>query len=216
MHGLVRWLSWHRVEQTPESLELTCMLPPQPGYPYALCLTTRWTVSGAGLRADQTAANVGSEPAPFGLGAHPYLRVGDALVDDLVLRLPAAERLTTDDRMLPTGRKPLAGTDFDFTAPRPVGDLECDLPMTGLARDEAGLAHTRLTDRAGQGVELWQDAAFGWIQAYTGIGPSGRRRGSLAIEPMTCPPNAFQSGESLTVLAPGERWSGSWGIAPVR
>lgn len=216
MHGLARWLSWHRVEQTPESLELTCMLPPQPGYPYALCLTTRWTVSDAGLRADHTAANVGTKPAPFGLGAHPYLRVDGADHSDLRLRLPASERLVTDDRMLPTGREELPGTDFDFTEPRAVGDLNLDTPFTGLSRDADGLARARLTDGAGDGVELWQDSAFGWVQVYSGAGPSGRRRGSLAIEPMTCPPDAFRSGESLTVLAPGERWSGSWGIAPLR
>ena len=43
--------------------------------------------------------------------------------------------------------------------------------------------------------------------------PARRRRG-LGIEPMTCAPNALQSGEGLQTLAPGESVATAWGIAP--
>jgi aldose 1-epimerase len=45
-----------------------------------------------------------------------------------------------------------------------------------------------------------------------GIPDTARRRRSVAIEPMTCAPNAFRSGDGLIVLQPGDSWSGSWGI----
>jgi aldose 1-epimerase len=215
-HGLVRWLCWHRVDQTPESVELACVLPPQPGYPFALGLTTRWSLGPDGLRADHTVANLGVDPAPFGLGTHPYLSAGDAVLDELELTLPAAERLLVDDRMLPTGREPVPGTPHDFATPRRIGDAEFDTAYTGLTRGDDGLARTRLAPDGGGGVELWQDASFGWIQVYSGGGPSGRRRGALAVEPMTCPPDAFRSGDGLLTLDPGARWSGSWGITPLR
>lgn len=214
-HGLARWVAWQRVEQTPESIELACVLPPQPGYPFALGLTTRWSVGPAGLRADHTAVNLGAGPAPFGFGAHPYLRVGDSQLDDLVLHLPASERLTVDQRLLPTGREPVAGTPHDFVEPARIGTVEVDTTFTGLERDADGVARIRLTAASGSGVELWQGATFGWVQVYSGIGPSGSLRHTLAVEPMTCPPDAFNSGVSLVTLQPGDRWTGSWGITPL-
>jgi aldose 1-epimerase len=214
-HGLVRWASWQRVEQTPESIELSYVLPPQPGYPWALGLTTRWSVGADGLRADHTVVNLGDKPAPFGFGTHPYLRVGEQALDDLVLHVPASERLLVDDRMLPTGREQVAGTPYDFGTPRPIEDVEFDYAFTGLTRGEDGLARVRLTSPAGGGVELWQDAAFDWVQLYSGVGPSGQARHTLAVEPMSCPPDAFRSGDGLIMLTPGDRWVGSWGITPL-
>jgi aldose 1-epimerase len=214
-HGLARWVSWQRVEQTPESIELTCVLPPQPGYPFALGLSTKWTIGAGGLRADHTAVNLGAQAAPFGFGAHPYLRVGEAALDDLVLHLPASERLTVDERLLPTGREPVAGTPLDFRAARQIGAAQLDTTFTGLVRDADGIARTRLATPEGTGVELWQGATFGWVQAYSGIGPSGSQRHTLAVEPMTCPPDAFNSSVSLVTLQPGDRWTGSWGITPL-
>ena len=214
-HGLVRWSSWQRVEQTPESIEVSYVLPPQLGYPFALGLSTRWSVGADGLRADHTVVNLGVSPAPFGFGTHPYLRVADVAVDDLVLHLPATERLIVDDRMLPIDREQLAGTPYDFQTPRPIGDLELDTTFGGLTRDDDGLARVRLSAADGRAVEVWQDAAFDWVQLYSGVGPSGAARHTLAIEPMSCPPDAFRSGEGLIMLAPGDRWVGSWGITPL-
>ena len=39
-------------------------------------------------------------------------------------------------------------------------------------------------------------------------------RRSLGIEPMTCAPNAFQSGDGLITLEPGESFAAAWGIEP--
>ncbi len=58
---------------------------------------------------------------------------------------------------------------------------------------------------------VWADEAWPWLQVFTGDLPDIRRRG-LAIEPMTCPPQAFRTGEGVIRLEPGERWSGEWGI----
>jgi aldose 1-epimerase len=204
-HGLSRWQSWHRVDQTPESVTLSCIVAPQPGYPHPIELVVRWSVGDEGLRAEHTAVNLGTRPAPFGLGAHPYLRVGPAAT----LELPGTEALSVDSAMLPTGRAPVAGTDLDFTTARPIAGASLDTAFTGLVRDEHGIARTRLT-----GVELWQDRSFGWVQVYNGVGPTGAAE-AVAVEPMTCPPDAFRSGDDLLILDPGARWSGSWGITPL-
>jgi aldose 1-epimerase len=60
-------------------------------------------------------------------------------------------------------------------------------------------------------VTVWADDAWSWRQVFTGDLPGVSRRG-LAVEPMTCPPQAFRSGEGVIRLEPGARWSGEWGI----
>jgi aldose 1-epimerase len=61
------------------------------------------------------------------------------------------------------------------------------------------------------------EAAFDYVMVFSAdtLPPARRRRG-LAVEPMTCPPNAFQSGEGLRALQPGESFEASWGISPRR
>ncbi len=213
IHGLSRWLPYRRVGQTRDAITLTALIAPQQGYPWPVQLTTRWSLGARGLRVDHAAVNLGPTPAPFGLGAHPYFRVGDALIDGCVLETHVTDRLLVDPvRLLPTGREPVAGTQYDFGTPHAMGAIEMDTAFTGLGRGADGLARTRLTAPNKLGLEMWQDASFGWMQLFTGLGPGNRPRGTLAIEPMTCPPNAFHSGENVITLAPHARWTGSWGV----
>lgn len=61
-------------------------------------------------------------------------------------------------------------------------------------------------------VTVWADDAWKHVQLFTGDPLPDVARRSLAVEPMTCPPNAFQTGEDLIRLEPGETFAGSWGI----
>lgn len=216
VHGLVRWEMWDRTEHTPNSVTVARTVQPRPGYPFALTLSVRWSVGPGGLRADHVATNVGDRPAPFGLGAHPYLTLGRAPVDGLVLRLPAGRRVLVDDRLLPTGEdEPVDGTPYDFRGGRQIGETDLDTAFAVTERGADGLARSSLVGPDGQGVEMWQDESFGWVQTYTGTGPSEQARRAVAVEPMSCPPDAFRSGVDVVTLQPGARWRGSWGIRPI-
>jgi aldose 1-epimerase len=212
IHGLSRWLPFRPVRQSASSITLAALLAPSQGYPFPLQIVTRWSLTGGGLRVDHTVTNLGPVPAPFGLGAHPYFRIGDNVIDNCVLSFTATDRLLVDDRLLPTGKTPVAGTVYDFSAPHAVGTLEMDTAFTGLGRGADGLARTRLTAPDGHGFEMWQDGKFPWRQLFTGLGPSARPRGTLAVEPMTCPPDAFRSGENLLTLPPHGSFTGTWGV----
>ncbi len=216
IHGLVRWRAWDVVELTPASVRAGHVLWPQPGYPFTLELEVTYELSDAGLRVTMAARNVGVRPAPYGAGQHPYVRAELGAVDGTVLRLPAERWLEADERQLPTGRlADVAGTPYDFREPRPVGATRLDVALTALARDPDGLARAEL--RAGDGsrrVTVWLDGGFDHLMAFTGdtLG-EGQRRRSLAVEPMTCAPDAFHNRLGLQVLEPGQRTSASWGIA---
>ena len=163
-----------------------------------------------------TASNRGSHAAPYGTGSHPYVTVGMPSVDDCDLTLPAAFWLPTDDRGIPSGRSAaVEGTPYDFCQPRTIGTTRLDHALTGLARDRDGRAWAHLAANSGSGtrVGLWVGQGYGWLQVFTGdpLEPE-RRRKAVAIEPMTCPPNAFVTGEDLLILEPGEAVTHTWGI----
>ncbi len=218
IHGLVRWLPWRREAQAQNVLVLSCRVHPGPGYPFSLDVQIEYRLGRDGLVVTTSAANPGERALPFGLGFHPYLTVGTERVDTALLALPARQRLVLDARSLPTGEvQPVAGTEYDFTDRRAVGPTRMDTAFTGLDRDGEGLAWASLDDPAtGRRVSLWMDDRFGYLMCFTGdaLEDPSRRRRSLALEPMTCPPDALRSGRDLVVLEPGQQWEGSWGLRP--
>lgn len=209
-HGLTRWASWRPLQQSATAVTLGYRLMAQPGYPWTLDLSVRYAVSEDGLLVTVTATNRAASAAPFAAGAHPYLRVGPGPVDGWRLTVPARTALATDDRKIPTGRVDVAGHDLDFRDGREIGDTVVDTAYTDLDRDSDGRASVALQGPDG-GVELWMDAAHRWVQLYTGDDLTPPRT-ALAVEPMTAPPDAFNSGEDLLVLDPGATTTLTWGI----
>jgi aldose 1-epimerase len=214
VHGLVRWSPWTAGAGDDDRVELTCTLHAQPAYPWTLRLRIGYRLDDSGLVVSTEATNVGGAPAPFGLGFHPYLTTGTATVDTTRLRVPARRRLTTDDRGIPTGDEPVDGTPFDYVEARPIGPVKLDTCFTDLV---AGPDGRTVVELAGpdRGVGLWMEGDYRYVMVFTGDTrvPEARRR-SVAVEPMTCPPDALRSGTDLIRLAPGATWTGTWGITP--
>lgn len=208
IHGLTRWAAWTVAEREPARAVMAYRLHPQPGYPFRLDCTLDYALTDRGLTVRTTATNTGDAPCPYGTGAHPYLSAGGGTVDALTVRAPGTRYLPVDDRGIPTGVEDAAGTLYDLRAGRSLDGLVLDHCYTGLERDADGLARVELA-----GVRLWLDEHHPYLQLFTGdtIAPERRRRG-LAVEPMTCPPDAFRSGEGLLVLEPGSSVTTTWGI----
>jgi len=216
IHGLVNWSRWHLLERSDDSVTVAYDLPPQVGYPWPLTLRTRWTVGADGLRCDQEVTNTGDANAPWGYSVHPYLQLTGVAVDDILLRVPGKSRVLADARLLPIGAVKVAGTEYDYTEPRRIGGAVLDTTFGDVDFDADGGSSVTIAAPDGSAqVEVWGDANFKWWQVFTGDTLHGERfRRSLAIEPMTCPPDAFRSGRDLIVLAPGQSWSASWGVNP--
>ncbi len=209
-HGLVRWANWAATVEEADRVVMELVLHPQPGYPFSVGLSTEYRLGPGGLSVATTATNLGDRRCPYGAGSHPYLTVGTDRVDEAVLHVPAGTRLDSDDRGIPVGAIAVGGTPYDFGQARVIGDLVVDNAYTDLTGDQAVLA----APGDGRRVTLWWDAAYRWVMVFTGdtLDPARRRR-SLAVEPMTCAPNAFVTGDGLRVLEPDERWTTTWGIA---
>lgn len=216
IHGLVRWAQWDVAPAGQAGARATFILMPQSGFPFRLACRIDYQVSSGGLSVTTTIRNESARPAPFGLGFHPYLAAGDGLVDELTLTVPAETRILLNDRGLPNGRVPVQGNGPDFRAGRLIGAEVIDDPFTDVQRGEGELASVTVNGPAG-GVELWAGPGFEYLQVFTGdtLGPSARRRG-LAVEPMTCPPNALATDEGLIHLDPDASIELAWGITPTR
>ncbi len=213
IHGLVRWTAWNVAHREPHRVVLEHALHPQPGYPFSLALSLEYSLSESGLEVRTTVTNVGSDACPYGSGAHPYLTVGTATVDPVVLRVPGRTMLESDDRGLPIGTASVDDTEYDFREPRPIGSTKLDNAFTDLERDEDGRAHVELHDPAsGRALTLWVDESYAYLMIFTGDPLPDVNRRSLAVEPMTCPPNAFRTGDAVIRLEPGGSTTSAWGI----
>ena len=214
IHGLGRWARWTAVTHELDQVTLRLDVVPQNGYPFPVRAEVTYRVDAErGLAVTITARNLGTRRAPFGAGSHPYLSARGHALADVTLRLPAAQRLVTDEQGLPVGVRPVDGGEHDFRRGKRLKSLRMDDGFTGLDPEPAQ-RYAELRTPDGTGARLWFDPAFGYLQVFTrdALTPG---QAAVAVEPMTCAPDAFNSGAGLTVLEPGGEWRGSWGITPI-
>jgi aldose 1-epimerase len=212
IHGLGRWARWSLVEQTEDTVTLAYDIPPQTGWPFQVVVGVTYRLDPlAGLSVTAGANNIGTRRAPFGAGFHPYISVEPGELPNVSLQLPAAELFVTDDAQIPIGTRPVDGA-HDFRRARKLGSLRMDQGFTKLVGD-AGRSYAEVRTGTG-GARIWFDDTFGYLQVFT-PDDFAAGRPAVAVEPMTCAPDAFNTGAGLIVLEPGGHWSGSWGIAPL-
>lgn len=224
LHGFGQWLDYALVAESESEVTLAAVIQPQLAYPWRLRVETTFTLSADGLTQTVRATNESGDAAPFGTGPHPYLVAGESPLDDWTLELPAAQVLeVTPDRLSPVALRDVDvdAARFDYREPRQLGAVEIDHAYTGLTRDGSGVATVRLTDPSGTGVAMTWGADCTWVQVHTADLPDPARpghRAGLAVEPMTCAPDAFNADRydydaGLLVIEPGATVAASWRIA---
>ncbi len=216
IHGLTRWESWDVVERDDEHAIFQYILSPRQGWPWVLECRIEYVLDDTGLTVRTSATNLSAEACPYGTGAHPYLTAETPTINEVQVTVPAGTYLPVDDVGIPTGRASVEGTAYDFRSRTTLGDRQVDVAFTDLLRDSDGLARVRLSAPNGDAVSLWSNEAYPFMQVFTGdtIPEPNRRRTGLAVEPMTCAPDAFNSGDGLITLEPGQTHSAEWGIQP--
>jgi aldose 1-epimerase len=201
LHGLTLSSRWRASRTSTHAITLAHELRDREGYPFALDLAVGYELDPGGIAVTLQATNAGAGRAPFGAGLHPYLRIDG----DVTLQIPARTRVPVDDRLLPTGPPTaLSGTDLDFRHARRMGDLRLDACFGDLERSPAGVA--TITVGGARRIVVWMDDAFHFVQVF-------RADGAIAVEPMTCAPDAFNSGVGLLVLEPGASFTGRCGMS---
>ena len=213
IHGLARWVRWTALQVQSSSVRLGVDIVPQTGWVFEVHVEVTYTLrSDSGLSVTIEAVNTGSAPAPFGAGFHPYLSLhGHCLADTAVL-IPAARRLLVDAVQIPVGTQSVQGTEHDLRVGRVLDRTRFDDGFTEL-RTAAGRGVAEVRTPSG-GAQVWFDSAFGYLQVFT-VEELMPGLAAVAVEPMTCAADAFNSGDGLMVLQPGQPWTATWGITPL-
>ena len=211
IHGLLRNTGYHPIRQTPGSLTLSADIYPQHGYPFHLVHTATYELSADQLTVTQSLTNHSSRSAPFALGAHPYLKISGVPTSELRLTVRAECTFPTNARSIPVGTAAVNGST-DFRHGRRIGSTGLDAAFGGLTLRNGKHEHT-LSAPDGRSVTLWTDESLAYVHVFLSTSYPGVDM-AVAIEPMTAPANAFNSGEGLRWLPAGETFSAQWGIAP--
>ncbi len=218
-HGLVRWQPWHLLAHDAARVRLGLTCHVQPAYPFCVALELEYRLDANGLAVQADIANRGDIAAPFGLGFHAYLHPGAATIDGCTLELPARTHLCLDKDMQRVGAEPAASSRFaclvDGPAAAPIGTLGVNDCFSDLSSGHDGRWRARFRRGAHRpDLVVWADAAFAYAMVYSGdLMETRLRRRGLALEPMTCPPNALRTGEAVLSLGVGDELTMSWGIA---
>lgn len=213
IHGLLRYTGYDLIEKAEASVTLGAVVFPQHGYPFHLDTAVRYELLEDELAVTHTITNLSPVLAPVAIGTHPFLTIGDVAPEELVLTVHAKTHFEVDARLNPLSEDPVDGTEYDLRAGRVLGELYLDDAWGGVETVDGVAA--RLIAPDGREVRLKQDHQHGSIQVFTTRDYPGTSL-AVAIEPMTAPANAFNSGKGLRWLEPGETWTASWGIQYAR
>ncbi len=211
IHGLLRTAAYHLLDRGEEFVALGATVFPQHGYPFLLETTVEYRLVDDGIAVTHGIRNDSASAAPVAVGTHPFLRIGELPVEELTLTVHAATRFPVDERLNVSPEVPVVG-DYDLRAGRRVGELALDDAFGQLTPVDRVTAKLSAAD--GREVALWQDENFPYVQVFTTDAyptESGPVH-AIAIEPMTAPADALNSGQSLRWLEPGEEWTVRWGI----
>ncbi|MFT4214736.1 MAG: aldose 1-epimerase family protein [Microbacterium sp.] len=212
-HGLLRYAPYAVDGIRPpatDAVALAARIYPQTGYPFLLDTRVTYALEADGLAVTHEITNFGTEDAPVAVGTHPYLFIGGVPTADLTITASGSSRFVVDERKLPVAEEPVDAAT-DLRSGRRVGDLDLDTAFGSLRRDDDGRVRTTLTAPDGRAVTVWQGDGFDYVQIFTTDRYPGQDL-AVAIEPMTAPADAFNSGTSLRWLTPGETWTLHWGI----
>ena len=215
LHGLLRFTEYTVRERSDDAVTLAAVVYPQHGWPFLLETWVRYALLDDGVEVTHGVRNHAADPAPFATGTHPFLRVGDAPIAELRLVVPAARYVAVDERLNPTGLDPVDGTPVDLRDGPRVGALALDTAYGELAFtdvvDGRGTSATLIAPDGSRTI-LRQDVDWGWVQVYTTheFHDVTGDIDAVAVEPMTAPPDALNSGTDLHWIAPGESWEGGW------
>lgn len=214
-HGLARWEGWRLRERHDDAVVVSHTIHPRPGWPFHVEVVVAWVLDGSGLTCATQATNVGNAVAPWGYGAHPYLALAGTPAAQARVRVPAAQVLLVDDRMLPADLVEVGGTPFDLRDGEPLGERDVDNAYTDLERGEdrcwqVEVATDRLVSR------VWGGPGLDWVQVFTGKARDEGGAPGVAVEPLSCPADAYNTGVGLVRLEPGQTWTAQWGLEAQR
>jgi aldose 1-epimerase len=175
------------------------------GYPFAFTLNMAYKISKNGFSCHTQLHNIGSHNLPYVDGWHPYFKLQLPSIDACYLQLPPVKQLLCAPCLIPNGEIAAFEAYHDLQA---IGNTTFDTsflikPQSNKSRYETVLYNPQHKQK----ITLWQNEAYGYLQLYT---PPHRQ--SIAIEPMSAAPDAFNNQMGLGIVPPKQTWQGKYGV----
>ena len=203
LHGYSAALDWDCVVSTPDGVTLATTVGGTSGYPWQIQLKATYQLDNQGLSLLIGASNLSSEEAPFGFAFHPYFLIPGAISSNLKLRTSASTVVIPDeDRLLPLVEKRVERTPFDFREGRSAELPFLDHAFSEFEWDKNGYSSADVYMEDSYRLRISWNSTLSWLQLHRPLDPS--KQPALVVEPMTCPPDALNSGRDLALLGPGD------------
>ncbi|MCI6574786.1 MAG: aldose 1-epimerase [Actinomycetaceae bacterium] len=213
LHGFV-YDEDFEVEDASSSLTLRCDFPGAQGYPWPFTVRVTYSLevgadSEEHLSVMIAATNTGTTDIPLAIGWHPYVKLPDnATISNYAVTIPARTKILYGPDSVPlAGEAAYSGVNAPVTI-NYLGARAMDDSYRGLIPDENGVVNTVVSDSASNAtIRLSQEPADApVVHIYTGDGAPRDPRGSLALEPLSHLPDAFNRADSAASirLAPQE------------
>jgi aldose 1-epimerase len=203
LHGLVDEQRAEVIEHQGPVLKLRNFVKSFEGYPANLVVETVFELSETELTVSYSVLNKGPGNAPVGIGTHPYF----PYTDGTKIEINAKTAAVHGGSMIPIGKVPTSELGLGPGKTALVAQLKLDTQFSQLGDPVVTVTNHEYS------FEVWQKDA-NWLMVYnTTVFPWAKGVGNaIAIEPQTCPADAFNTGEDLRVLASGESTSMRWGV----
>lgn len=187
IHGLCAFEHWDLVEHTDSYLHLTHYIAAREAYPYFLECHAEYSLSDeSGLEVKISVKNLSTKDAPFGIGVHPYFTLNNTKVDEYKIKLPSLKKLTFDENLLVIKKDCDTSLKQYQQSALPLGSTKIDDCFETSSKEDNSSSWQFELKKDNLAIFLKSNSPY--VQIYTGekLGRNG-----LAIEPMTCPVNAF-------------------------
>ncbi len=218
IHGYGYRSFWKLISLAEDAVTLAWRSPNMVGYPFDLYVTATYSLADDGMHLTVSAYNNGNANAPWALAIHPWLAnslngYGDEIDEHNAkcsLTLPARTHVTVDENLIPTGTEPVDGTKYDLREDTLLTEQPFDDAWTDLEHAEDGSVTAVFTRADGKKVRVGGDETITSFQVCTGTKfPTSQHPAGVAVEPQTAYANAFNTGNDLIVIKPGETTSTS-------
>lgn len=193
------------------------------GYPFDIDVYVKLAFNGEKIALEIEAENMGETPAPFGTGWHPYFKIGEESVDNLILSVPFKTFIKLDESYLPLAGKAAYKTikkddELNFTPSlkpeqREISARKINQCYADPIKNGSDFIETKLISYK-QKLELSVYQERGVVYVFTGDGLKSRARKSVAIEPVEFITDSFNRTElkEELLIAPGKKKSFKFGI----
>jgi aldose 1-epimerase len=173
----------------------------QSGYPFPLFVRHTYRLSVDKIDVTSYVRNDHSIAVPIGVGWHPYIQL-EGSIDSYELKIPANHRVVLGEQLVPTGEVTL---ENDFEDYQRIGNRY----MNDCYKLSSGRTLLR---NPNTNIEVFVEQDVGSDGYNYGMYYTPPSRNALAIEPMTCAPDAFNNGMGVKSLGSGESMELNWSM----